>query len=178
MPFEEGDLPVKYLGVPLISSRLLYKDCKILVEKVQNRIGDWKNKSLSFAGRVQLFIYVLSSMHVYWSSVFILPMAIMNDIEKLMRGFLWCQGEMKRGKAKLSWDDVCLPKHEGGLGIKSLHHWNMALIATHICNVLSNKESFWVRWIHTYKLGNRNFWDVPLRGDAGGGVNFCKLEKW
>ncbi|GJV48712.1 hypothetical protein Tco_1438924 [Tanacetum coccineum] len=44
MPFVEGKLPVKYLGVPLISSRLLYKDCKILLEKVQNRIGDWKNR--------------------------------------------------------------------------------------------------------------------------------------
>ena len=50
MPFVEGQLPVKYLGVPLISSRLLNKDCKILVEKARNRIGDWKNKSLSFAG--------------------------------------------------------------------------------------------------------------------------------
>ncbi|GJR53871.1 hypothetical protein Tco_1404392 [Tanacetum coccineum] len=55
MPFSEGELPVKYLGVPLISSRLLNKDCKILVEKAKNRIGDWKNKSLSFAGRLQLF---------------------------------------------------------------------------------------------------------------------------
>ncbi|GKD13979.1 aspartic peptidase, partial [Tanacetum coccineum] len=47
-------LPVKYLGVPLISSRLLNKDCKILVEKTQNRVEDWKNKSLSFAGQLQL----------------------------------------------------------------------------------------------------------------------------
>ncbi|GKC29983.1 3-ketoacyl-CoA synthase 11-like protein, partial [Tanacetum coccineum] len=31
MPFSKGELPVKYLGVPLISSRLLNKDCKILV---------------------------------------------------------------------------------------------------------------------------------------------------
>ncbi|GJX87405.1 hypothetical protein Tco_0339419 [Tanacetum coccineum] len=54
MPFIEGELPVKYLGVPFISSRLLNKDCKILVARVKNRIGDWKNKSLSFAGRLQL----------------------------------------------------------------------------------------------------------------------------
>ncbi|GJV52851.1 putative reverse transcriptase domain, reverse transcriptase zinc-binding domain protein, partial [Tanacetum coccineum] len=54
IPFFEGELPIKYLGVPLISSRLLNKDCKILVEKAKNRIGDWKNKSLSFAGRLQL----------------------------------------------------------------------------------------------------------------------------
>ncbi|GJR95644.1 homeodomain-like protein [Tanacetum coccineum] len=47
-------LPVKYLGVPLISSKLLNKDCKVLVEQAKNQIGDWKNKSLSFAGRLQL----------------------------------------------------------------------------------------------------------------------------
>ncbi|GJY63107.1 putative reverse transcriptase domain, reverse transcriptase zinc-binding domain protein [Tanacetum coccineum] len=34
LPFEEGTLPVKYLGVPLVSSRLIYRDCKELVEKV------------------------------------------------------------------------------------------------------------------------------------------------
>ncbi|GKG07356.1 hypothetical protein Tco_0330325, partial [Tanacetum coccineum] len=34
-----SELPVKYLGVPLISSRLLNKDCKVLVEKAKNRIG-------------------------------------------------------------------------------------------------------------------------------------------
>ncbi|GJV84290.1 hypothetical protein Tco_1524188, partial [Tanacetum coccineum] len=39
-PFSEGELPVKYLGVPFISSRILNKDCTILVEKVKNRIGD------------------------------------------------------------------------------------------------------------------------------------------
>ncbi|GKB15106.1 hypothetical protein Tco_0849029, partial [Tanacetum coccineum] len=56
MPFSEGKLPLKYLGFPLISSRLLNKDCKVLVEKAHNRIGDWKNKSLSFAGRLQLYL--------------------------------------------------------------------------------------------------------------------------
>ncbi|GJW86078.1 putative ribonuclease H-like domain-containing protein [Tanacetum coccineum] len=49
------EIPVKYLGVPLISSRLLNKDYKILVEKARNQIGDWKNKSLLFAGRLQLY---------------------------------------------------------------------------------------------------------------------------
>ncbi|GKE85075.1 hypothetical protein Tco_1558817 [Tanacetum coccineum] len=38
--FSEGELPVKYLGVPLISSRLLNRDCKVLVEKARNCIGD------------------------------------------------------------------------------------------------------------------------------------------
>ncbi|GJX65010.1 hypothetical protein Tco_0299353 [Tanacetum coccineum] len=100
MPFTEGDLPVKYLGVPLISSRLLNKDCKVLVEKAKNRIEDWKNKSLSFAGRLQLCKSVISSMHVYWASVLIIPKGIIYNIQILISGFLWCNGEYKRGKAK------------------------------------------------------------------------------
>ncbi|GJX82854.1 hypothetical protein Tco_0332335 [Tanacetum coccineum] len=106
-------LPVKYLGVPLVPSRLLYWDCKELMEKVKGRISDWKNKSLSYAGRVQLIRSVLASMHIYWASVFILLTGLMLELEQLMRGFLWCQCEMKKGRAKVAWEVVCLPKREG-----------------------------------------------------------------
>ncbi|GJX90604.1 hypothetical protein Tco_0343930 [Tanacetum coccineum] len=136
MPFSEGKLPVKYLRVPLISSKLLIRDCIVLVEKATNRIGDWKNKSVSFAGRLQLCKSLISSLHVYWTSVFILPKGIILDIQQLIRGFLWCNGEYKRGKAK---------------------------------NIVSNKESLWVRWIHTYKLRGRSFWDIPLKADISWG---------
>nr|GFD18995.1 reverse transcriptase domain, reverse transcriptase zinc-binding domain protein [Tanacetum cinerariifolium] len=71
---------------------------------------DWKNKSLYFAGRAQLIRSVLGSMHLYWASVFILPSSLMLELEQVMRGFLWCQGDMKKGKAKVAWDVVCLPK--------------------------------------------------------------------
>ena len=169
MPFEEGILPIKYLGVPLISSRLLHKDCKILVERVQKRIGDWKNKWLSFAGRQQLVLSVLSSMHLYWASVFILSAGTIHDIEQLMCGFLWFQGEMQRGKAQVSWDDVCLPKYEGGLGIRKLDEFNVALMSAHIWKILTHKETLWVKWIHTYKLKNQSFWDVSLCSNVSWG---------
>ncbi|GJU43506.1 hypothetical protein Tco_1200772 [Tanacetum coccineum] len=128
MPFAEGELPVKYLGVPLISSRLLNKDCKVLVEQARNRIRDWKNKSLSFAGRLQLCKSVISSMQVYWASVLAIPFGIIDDIQQLIRGFLWCNGEYRRGKSKVAWDDICLPKHEGGLGIRCLRVFNLAVM--------------------------------------------------
>ncbi|GJV14190.1 hypothetical protein Tco_1359513 [Tanacetum coccineum] len=67
MPFAKGSLPIRYLGVPLISSRLLYRDCKILVEKLKSH-------------------------------------RIIHDLEQLMRGFLWCQCELKKGRAKVAWD--------------------------------------------------------------------------
>nr|GEY06052.1 reverse transcriptase domain-containing protein [Tanacetum cinerariifolium] len=39
----------------------------------------------------------------------------MPSCQKLTRGFLWCQGKIKRSKAKVAWDSVCKPKHKGGL---------------------------------------------------------------
>ncbi|GJR69255.1 hypothetical protein Tco_0015320 [Tanacetum coccineum] len=165
LPFEEGRLPVKYLGVPLVSSRLIFRDCKDLIEKVQNRINDWKNKSLSIAGRLQLIQSVMGSMHVFWASVFMLPSRVLLDIEQLMRGFLWCQGSMRKGNSKVAWEVVCLPKDEGGLGIRRLEQFNKALMVSHIWKLLSLKESLWVKWIHVYKLKARSFWDIPYRGN-------------
>ncbi|GKC71027.1 hypothetical protein Tco_1116910 [Tanacetum coccineum] len=40
-----------------------------------------------------------------------------------MCGFLWCQGNMKRGKAKVAWEDVCIPKNESGLGWSDVVDW-------------------------------------------------------
>ncbi|GKB50431.1 putative RNA-directed DNA polymerase [Tanacetum coccineum] len=165
LPFGEGRLSVKYLGVPLVSSRLIYRDCKELIEKVQDRVQDWKNKSLSIAGRLQLAQSVLGSMHIYWASVFILPSRVLLDIEQIIRGFLWCQGIMRKGKANVAWEDVCRPKKEGGLGLRRLDEFNKALMISHVWKLISLKESLWVQWIHEYKIRGRNFWDIPFRGN-------------
>lgn len=78
-----------------------------------------------------------------------------------MRGFLWCQGEMKRGKANVAWNIVCLPKQEGGLGIKSLESVNIALMTKNLWHIITRKDSLWVRWVYSYKLRGENFWNVP-----------------
>ncbi|KAK1407855.1 hypothetical protein QVD17_39482 [Tagetes erecta] len=49
MPFVEGKLSVRYLGVPLVASRVRTSDCRALIEKVDNRIG-----SFAFVG---VFLY-------------------------------------------------------------------------------------------------------------------------
>ncbi|XP_071695628.1 uncharacterized protein [Rutidosis leptorrhynchoides] len=85
-------------------------------------------------------------MQIYWQSVFLWPSAIIKEIEVLMRRFLWCQGSMKKGKARVKWDDVCLQKEEGGLGIRRLKYWNIALITTHIWRILAHKKSIWAMW--------------------------------
>lgn len=62
--FTIGKLPVRYLGVPLITKKISVTECKPLVEKVRSRVQDWRNRTLSYAGRLQLFASVLSSLQV------------------------------------------------------------------------------------------------------------------
>lgn len=60
---------------------------------------------------------------------------------------------------------MCLPRQEGGLGIRRLDTFNNALITTHIWSIVTGKESLWVRCIHAYKFRGRNFWEIPSRGN-------------
>ncbi|XP_050217893.1 uncharacterized protein LOC126668754 [Mercurialis annua] len=48
MGFIEGTLPIKYLGVPLISKRLSKEDCNGLIEKITKRISHWTVRHLSY----------------------------------------------------------------------------------------------------------------------------------
>nr|GEV35971.1 hypothetical protein [Tanacetum cinerariifolium]GEX31621.1 hypothetical protein [Tanacetum cinerariifolium] len=89
---------------------------------------------------------------------------VLNHI-KLMRSFLWCHGNMGKGKSKVSWEVVCLPKDEGGLGIHRLECFNSALMTAHIWKLLTLKELLWVKWIHEYKLNGRNL--AAWRCDLG-----------
>ncbi|GKA59809.1 RNA-directed DNA polymerase, eukaryota, reverse transcriptase zinc-binding domain protein [Tanacetum coccineum] len=73
VPFAMRKLPVRYLGVPLITKKTSSTNCKILIDKVRNRVLDWRNKALSYSGRLQLISSVLSAMQIYWASVFLLP---------------------------------------------------------------------------------------------------------
>ncbi|GKD32119.1 hypothetical protein Tco_1242897 [Tanacetum coccineum] len=59
-----GKLPMRYLGVPLITKRLGVKDCKVLIDKIKIRVNNQKNKCLSYAGRLLLIASILKSIHV------------------------------------------------------------------------------------------------------------------
>ncbi|PWA89784.1 RNA-directed DNA polymerase, eukaryota, Reverse transcriptase zinc-binding domain protein [Artemisia annua] len=121
LPFKVGKLPMKYLGVPLITKKLGAKECKQLVDKFKNRVNDWKNKYLSYAeiGTIRATFNFQGLWVKLWAN---------HRDHQLLKGVLWCKGELKRGKAKVAWKDVCRPKSQGGLGIRLLSDWNVALM--------------------------------------------------
>ena len=42
MPFREGVLPIRYIVIPLASKKITKVDCRVLIEVVQGKIGNWE----------------------------------------------------------------------------------------------------------------------------------------
>ena len=85
--FKLGNLPVRYLGVPLVTRRLTEKDCSPLVDKITARIKHWAVKFLSYVGRYQLIQTVLYSIYHYWCRHFILPQNVLKKVNQLCSQF-------------------------------------------------------------------------------------------
>ncbi|KAL0455583.1 UNVERIFIED_CONTAM: hypothetical protein Slati_0897500 [Sesamum latifolium] len=147
--FATGPLPIKYLGLPLISSRLT-----------------------SGAN----YEILLGTLHNYWSSSFILPKGITMCIERKLRSFIWkeCDGQ---GYAKVHWEQVCLPKESGGLDIKSVSTTNTGLMSKHLWAIITNNQhSLWVRWIQIHRLKNKTVWTASPSVGSWGWKKLLKLR--
>ncbi|GJW32496.1 3-phosphoglycerate kinase, partial [Tanacetum coccineum] len=49
---------------------------------------------------------------------------VIKDINKVLKNFIWSQGELSKGKAKIALLNICRHKTKGGLGLKDLDVWN------------------------------------------------------
>lgn len=166
-PFEYGSLPVRYLGLPLLTKRMSLSDCMPLIEKIRMRISSWKHRFLSYGGRLQLLQSVIASLTNFWIAAFRLPRACVTEIEKICSAFLWSGPDLNPRKAKIRWSDVCKPKQEGGLGLKSIVEVNKVCCYKLIWRIVSRKNSLWVNWIHRELIRSASFWSVKENRTSG-----------
>ncbi|XP_042488561.1 uncharacterized protein LOC122068744 [Macadamia integrifolia] len=155
-----GQLPIRYLGVPLHSRSLRSHEFNELISKVEARLSSWKAKALSYAGRLTLIQSVITGMIAYWLNVFKLPKGTLDQLERIMARFLWW-GHATTGSYKVAWSVVCTPKEEGGLGLRRLCDWNSAALMRHVWNIASNMSSSWSRFVRCRWLRRHSIWSLP-----------------
>ncbi|KAK3212547.1 hypothetical protein Dsin_017253 [Dipteronia sinensis] len=136
-------LPIQYLGIPIISTKVYLHDCSPLVDKVFSRLTFWLNRDLSYTGRLQFIVSVLSSLQVFLANYICLHIKILKNIEQKFRSFLRNRVEGDSKGVKLSWSDICLHKKDGGLGIKDLSSLNKALMIMHLWILMYGTNNLW-----------------------------------
>lgn len=88
LPCEIASFPCKYLGLPLSLHKLSKHQSWPLVDKIADRLPNWKADLLNRAGRRVLVQHVLTGMSVYTAMAIDFPKWGINEFDKIGKGFL------------------------------------------------------------------------------------------
>ena len=117
---------------------------------------------LSFAGRVELAKTILLGSMNYWIQTFKLPQAIIAELERIICNFIW-----KDGMHAISWDTICRPKKEGGLGLRKIKDMSKAA-GIKLCWRLGTITTLWSSWMKYSYFASTAIWNYsPKLLDSG-----------
>ena len=94
-------------------------------ESIWGKLQGWKEKLLSQAEREVLLKAIVQAIPTFAMSCFQLPVNLFHEIEVMIKKNknkikIWGhRGERQKFHWK-NWESLCMPKNEGGMGLKSL----------------------------------------------------------
>jgi hypothetical protein len=157
-----GDLPMKYLGIPIDEKRLVSSRWK----KMGKKLNPWQGKNRVMAGRATLINSSLTSLDLYMLSFYRIPLGVKQKIDMHRAGFLWSGDKNRRKYHLVSWLVVYLPKDQGGLGIMNLDIMNISLLSKWLWK-LFNEKGDWQNLLHHKYLKKANLGQVEAKlGDS------------
>ncbi|KAM0033825.1 hypothetical protein Hdeb2414_s0016g00490411 [Helianthus debilis subsp. tardiflorus] len=145
--YEVGSLPFTYLGIPIGVNMKRAKFWSPVVEKFKSKLSKWKERYLSFSGRVTMAKSVLGSLPSYYLSLSVAPKCILNKLESIRRDFVWGFFETNKKLRWVKWEGLLKSKNRGGLGIGNLTDFNNAMLSKWWWRFKSDPNQFWARVI-------------------------------
>jgi len=98
---------------------------------------------LSKGGRLTLLQSTLSNLSIYYMSLFIISATNASRLERVMRNFLWSKHDSDRGFHWVSWNEICCPREDGGLGIRPLRTMNEVLKTKWLWRFAIEDDALW-----------------------------------
>jgi hypothetical protein len=157
--------PQTYLGLPLSAEKLRVAMFNPLISKVDKFLSGWRALLLSAGGRLVLLNAVLDALPTFAMGALELPPGVLAALDRLRRAFLWAATDKVSGaKCLVSWEQVCRPKNEGGLGVRSIPTQNSCLLIKLLHRLHCATEESWPRWVWQAQAG------LPLEIDGSGSL--------
>ena len=131
----------KYLGLPLIIGKSKVEIFAEIKEKVKKKLSGWKEKILSMGGQEILIKAVVQAIPTYTMSCFQIPKSLCDEIEAMMRKFLWGQRGQESKIAWVSWKKMCKSKLNEGMAFRNLQAFNLVMLAKQGWRLILNPNS-------------------------------------
>jgi hypothetical protein len=152
-----------YLGVPSMVGRSKKATFAYIKDRIWRKINSWRSRPLSKAGKEVMIKSVLQAIPSYVMSIYIIPDAMVNDIEKMLNAFWWGGGNNNsKGIPWLAWERLACPKDKGGLGFRNFEAFNMAMVAKHTWHILQNPETLVAKLIKARYFPRSTLFETPL----------------
>jgi hypothetical protein len=157
LPYTCTPATARHLSLPLLFGKSKTATFSNILDKVQAKIEGWRSKTLSQAGKTVLVKVVASAIPSYAMSTFLLPDGLCHQLDRAFINFWWGFPKDKARNLSLkSWESLCLPKDQGGLGFRLMKEVNLSLISKLGWKLFSNQDCLWVSLFKAkyFKYGN------------------------
>uniref|UniRef100_A0A803PAC6 Reverse transcriptase domain-containing protein n=1 Tax=Cannabis sativa TaxID=3483 RepID=A0A803PAC6_CANSA len=153
----------KYLGLPQHIGRTKKQVFHYLHDKVWAHLHNWKNKVFSKGGKEILLKSVIQAIPTYTMACFCIPSATCHSLESIMANFWWGFNDNNRPKIHWqSWKKLRKSKKDGGLGFRSLVHFNQALLAKQAWRIFKQPNSLVSKILEARYYPNSSFLNSAL----------------
>lgn len=115
-----------------------------MLEKVRKKLQSWDARQLSFVRRVTLAQTVLLAIPSCFMQSMMISRQTCEEIEYLVRRFIWGTSDGKKKISLVGWDSICQPKWCGGLGMRQLRYQNIAFLLKLGFKMVTDNETLWV----------------------------------
>ncbi|MBA0787677.1 hypothetical protein Gotri_026381 [Gossypium trilobum] len=130
-----------YLGLPIPIGKKKIAAFKEITNRLSCRINSRTKRLLSFGGKEVFIKAVLQSIPKYALSIFLAPKGVINDIQAKLSKTWWSRKDKGRFWTMIPWKTLCKPKGMGGLGIRDVRLFNLALLGRQVWGLINNKDS-------------------------------------
>ena len=110
-----GSLPTSYLGLPPGVYHKALGVWDSVEMRFRKRLASWKMQYISKGGRLTLICNTLSSLLIYYLSLFRMPQKVCARLERIKRQFLWGGSNLEKKPHLVRWVIAYTEKRKEGL---------------------------------------------------------------